>query len=216
MCKKLKIICSKKYIKTINSCVKLFITILLSAIEINCASAAKQIFIKVPVRFWTIFAASCLWASSFGLKISHGVFVPLTPTARQWKQGWGNDLVSSLPCEKNKPGIFWLQYSSIDTSPLSNYILHPFWNTVVKVWVWFARIPIGTYGKNQIVVVSEMGGAQFADFRRLPLHSPQLHPVLILRLQLLRVEHRPPGGGAAAPVVVGPGGAQPLPSLHSR
>jgi len=65
-------------------------------------------------------------------------------------------------------------------------------------------------------VVPEMGGAEFADVRRLPLHSAQLHPVLVLRLQLLRVEHRPPRGSAAAPLVVGPRGAQPLPRLHAR
>lgn len=61
-----------------------------------------------------------------------------------------------------------------------------------------------------------MGGAEFADFRWLPLHSAQLLPVLVLRLQLLRLEYRPPRGGATASVVVGPGGAQPLPGIHSR
>jgi hypothetical protein len=61
-----------------------------------------------------------------------------------------------------------------------------------------------------------MGGAEFADVRRLPLHSAQLHPVLVLRLQLLRVEHRPSRGSAAAPLVVGPRGAQPVPRLHAR
>ena len=29
--------------------------------------------------------------------------------------------------------LFYLQYSSIDTSPLSQYVMHPFWNTTVKV-----------------------------------------------------------------------------------
>jgi len=31
------------------------------------------------------------------------------------------------------------KYSSVDTSPLSNYVMHPFWNTVVKVCpIWIA------------------------------------------------------------------------------
>lgn len=29
--------------------------------------------------------------------------------------------------------IFFSQYSAQDTSPLSNYVMHPFWNAVVKV-----------------------------------------------------------------------------------
>ena len=33
-----------------------------------------------------------------------------------------------------------LQYKSIDTSPISNYITHPFWNTVVEVsLMWWSQ-----------------------------------------------------------------------------
>ena len=33
--------------------------------------------------------------------------------------------------------LFIFQYKSVDNSPLSNYVMHPFWNQLVKVCIVF-------------------------------------------------------------------------------
>lgn len=41
---------------------------------------------------------------------------------------------------KNNQIFFWLQYSSIDTSPLSVNVMHPFWNYLVQVYEPFLSL----------------------------------------------------------------------------
>jgi len=51
------------------------------------------------------------------------------------------------------------QYNAVDTSPLSNYVMHPFWNAFVKVgllllYVW-CRLPV-RYNNSSIYAQSSV------------------------------------------------------------
>lgn len=73
--------------------------------------------------------------------------------------------------------IFFLQYNAIDTNPLSIYVMHPFWNKLVEVRDRFMNTIINIIGtlSNQFFffyfkAVSNVGGSEPLDFRRIPLH----------------------------------------------
>ena len=105
------------------------------------------------------------------------------------------------------------KYSSKDTSPLSNYVMHPFWNQVrkkesVKSQFKFELHLLYTGGEG----VSPLGGAQPPHPGGLPLLHRTLRPARALRLQL---QVRDPGpAGDRAGVGLGHGGAPPLLVTH--
>jgi len=38
-----------------------------------------------------------------------------------------------------------MKYSSVDTSPVSKYVMHPFWNWLVEVYYQFVRHLVETF-----------------------------------------------------------------------
>ena len=102
------------------------------------------------------------------------------------------------------------KYSSKDTSPLSNYVMHPFWNQVRRKEQSAGLLTFisATGGKG----VSPLGGAQPAHPGRLPLLHRTLRPARALRL---RLQVRDPGpAGDRAGLGLGHGGAPPLLVSH--
>lgn len=76
-----------------------------------------------------------------------------------------------------------LQYNSVDTSPLSNYVMHPFWNNVVKVLMlstspcWcrsFTHLPLSCVAR------TDVGRTQSSYVFRLVSAHCQLGPPVIL------------------------------------
>lgn len=63
------------------------------------------------------------------------------------------------------------KYSSVDTSPLSNYIMHPFWNQVVKlVPLWVAPNVLTFIGF--LLTVANAGLLSYYDYRFTSALSP--------------------------------------------
>jgi len=58
--------------------------------------------------------------------------------------------------------ISLLQYSAVDTSPLSIYVMHPFWNYVVEVSsVWFRFWIVPSVVLVLVMVINRMFNMQF-------------------------------------------------------
>lgn len=79
----------------------------------------------------------------------------------------------------------FLQYSSIDTSYLSVYVMHPFWNKCVQVCRyylnrWFFESML--YWYRFISVPSYVVGAEHSNIRGFPYDSCKFPAVIVLRL----------------------------------
>ena len=60
-------------------------------------------------------------------------------------------------------GFDTYKYSCRDTSPLSNYVMHPFWNQAVKVTIpMFPNRPLYKCSHEQSSALPSLGGSQSA------------------------------------------------------
>ena len=73
-----------------------------------------------------------------------------------------------------------LQYSAVDTSPLSKYVMHPFWNAVVKVDS-FCKLQKNVYLTSSLFTdLSRMGCSKPPDLCWFFIHSRKLGDIGLL------------------------------------
>lgn len=83
--------------------------------------------------------------------------------------------------------LFCFQYNARDTSPLSIFVMHPFWNHIVEVNKSLSSNLCENFYKIVfLLVLSSMGGTERHDIRRVSLYSTKLCDAFVVRLEFLR------------------------------